>query len=117
MSTEQDATKALVVAAMMQALDQKKRDELIAKALEALVAPGESYGYASRKQPSTLERAFEGAVAQMARQIVEEMVNTDDIRTRIRALIASAFEKMLSDNDNLSTKMADAIVSAMSRRD
>lgn len=116
MSTEQDATEALVVAAMMQALDQKKRDELIAKALEALVATPMN-SYTRRQDPSPLDEAFQSAVRSVANQIVKEMVDTDDIRTRIRALIASAFEKMLSDNDNLSTKMAEAIVSAMSRRD
>lgn len=45
------------------------------------------------------------------------MVNTDEIRTKIRALISSAVEKMTADSDRLSGKMAEAIVSAMSSRD
>lgn len=116
MSTEKDATKALVVTAMMQALDQNKRDELIMKALEALVAPQRN-SYMHRDDPSPLEEAFKSAVRDLAHSIVKEMVNTDEIRTKIRALISSAVEKMTADSDRLSGKMAEAIVSAMSSRD
>jgi hypothetical protein len=116
-STEQDATRALVVAAMMQALDQKKRDELIGKALEALVAPSSTnYGYGSnRPGPSELENAFRDAMRNLAQKIVAEMVNTDDVRAKIRDVAAAAFEKMVSNKDALAEKMAAAIVEAMTR--
>lgn len=110
MSVSDDATKALVLDAMMKSLDQAKRDELIRRALEALVTPQHVHG--SRRN-SALEDAFQYAINGMAREIVREMLEQDDVKQRVREIVAKAFEKFTTDGDRIATAMANAFVTAM----
>ncbi len=109
---------ALVITAMMQALDEQKRDQLIRKALEALIAPSApSYG-SSRPDPSELETAFNLAVFNTAREVVKEMLDTDEIRAKVRDLAARAFDKMIgADTEALAESMANTFVYAMTKRE
>ena len=109
-----DPLKSLVMTAMMQALDQKARDELIAKALAALITPRESHGYSSRKMPTPLEEAFDYAVTNVARQIVTEMMHGEEAQAKLRAVIAAGFERFIAINpDTLGQAMADALTNKL----
>jgi len=114
-TTEDTTMKALVVEAMYKALDDKKKEELIRAALAALVAPKQSgtYGYSQGK--TEIHLAFEGAVLDLAREVVREMIATDEIRARMRELAAAAFEKMLTNRDALANEMASALVGAITK--
>ena len=115
--TAEDATKALILSAMMSAIDQKTRDNLIAKALETLIAPSSEGAYGRKAGPSRLEQAFAYAVEEMARKIVDEMIDTEEVRQRIRDIATVAFEKMATDKDQIATRMAEAMIQAMTKRD
>lgn len=112
---QNEALNALVLTAMMQALDQQKRDELIKSALATLIAPRKAdSGYHSKVLPSVLEEAFGNAVEMLARQLVNEMVRNDAaIRTHVQALCTQAVEKAFADSDDISTKMASAFTAAL----
>ncbi len=113
MTMPNDALHALVATAMMQALDQAKRDELIRTALEHLITPLRSNAYQTATSP--LQDAFNSAVRETARAIIEEMLTTEKVRVQIRTLAARAFEKMATDNGDLAGRMAEALAGALSR--
>ena len=103
---------ALVLEAMLSALDRDKRDELIRKALEALITPPDSRGYGI-KAKSPLQEAFDQAVYDTARVIVKDMLATDEIRGQVRTLVAAAVGRMTLDTDLLSERLANAITEAI----
>lgn len=107
-----DPLNALVLTAMMQALDQNKRDELIRKALSALITPAGAAGYGQPRPTSPLEDAFNMAVRDVARGIVTEMVNTEEIRVQIRTLCTKAVEKAMAEPDAIVDKMVSALTTA-----
>lgn len=114
---QNDPLNALVVTALFQALDQQKRDELIKKALAALVEPNfDSRGYRSSGK-SVLETAFITAVEQVANKIVIEMVsNSEEIRSRIRALCANAVERTFANSEDVASQMSKAFSSWLSSK-
>lgn len=105
-----EVLNALVLTAMMQALDQEKRDELFKKALATLIAPQASSGrYGETPKPSHLEEAFNSAVQTMATKIIKEMIESNDaIRKQVQSLCSEAVRKAFANSDELSTRMANA---------
>lgn len=116
MANDSDMLKALVLEAMMKSLDEKKREELLRGALETLITPVGRNVYGARAT-SPLEDAFDHAISGLARTIVREMLDTDEVKDRVRAIAQTAFQKMASDQERIATAMADALVTAMTRRD
>lgn len=110
-----DALNALVLTAMMQALTQQSRDELIRKALEALIKPKGEQQYGRPAPTSPLEDAFNHAVWEVARKIVGEMVQGEEIRTKIRDLVTKAVEKAMATEDEITSRMANALAGALTR--
>lgn len=107
-----EAMNALVATAMMQALDQQKRDELIRRAIETLLTPASS-NYGRGKSP--LQDAFDMAVQSTAREIISEMLTTENVRDQIRTMCGKAFQAMATDDGELASGMARAIVDAIRR--
>lgn len=111
--TENDMMKAMVLDAMMKSLDQKKRDELIRLALEALIRPTSTgYGYGA-KESSALQDAFDLAITSMARDVVKDLLGTMEVKDRIRSICVKAFEKMTLNEDRIAIEMASVISRAM----
>jgi hypothetical protein len=113
MATEDTALQALVTEAMFRALDEKKRDALVKSALATLVAPT-SGGYGQAAE-SPLQKAFALGVREVANAVIAEMMNTEEIRVRVREIAAAAFEKMLTNKDNLAIEMAGAMIAALTK--
>lgn len=113
--TPNDALNALVLTAMMQALSQQSRDELIRKALETLIKPKGEPQYGRPPPTSPLQDAFDYAVYQVAREIVGEMVQGEEIRTKIRELCSKAVEKAMANSEDITNRMANALAGALTR--
>lgn len=106
-----DTMQALVIEAMARLLDDKKRDELIRQALAALLEK-RSFGYGAAS--SQIEREFQGAVTDVARTIVREIIETDELKARIRDLASKAIERALLDETTLVDRIARAFGKALS---
>lgn len=75
LSIEDVATRTLVVEAVLKAIPQERRDQLVKEALATLLVPqGSGYG----EKRSTLEDAFRSATYDMARKHAEEWLRTDE---------------------------------------
>lgn len=108
---------ALVLTAMMNALDQKAREELLQKALLYIITQRDDPHRYGQKQDSPLEQAFKFAVERIARDIIDDMVKNDEsIRARIKALCAQAAEKLFINADEISSAMARSMADAISKR-
>jgi len=109
-----ETLNALVTEAMFRALDEKKREELIKAALEALVKPVKQGGYGSR-MTTPIQDAFESAIREVAHNIVCAMCKTDEAQDAIRGVVGAAFEKMLTDKDRLASEMTSAMIAAITK--
>jgi len=94
----------IMVTAMMQALDQGKRDELIKEAIKHIIEkPKDNYG---TPRSSPLELAFHYAVDQAAKEIVSEEIKRPEVRDRIQEAVRVALTKFL-DTEKLGEAMAN----------
>ena len=98
--------KSIAATAMMQALDQGKRDELVKSALLHLMTPqGTGFG----RQVSPLESAFQETIRNVAQDIVREQIKSDPtIRSRLETSVQQAFAKFFDGE-----KLADLMVSRL----
>jgi hypothetical protein len=111
MTMPDETLNALVTEAMFRALDEKKREELIKAALEALIKPVQQGGCGSR-MTTPIQDAFERAIREVAHNIVCEMCKTDEAQDAIREVV---FEKMLTDKDRLASEMTSAMIAAITK--
>ena len=98
-------------AAIMQTLDEKKKDELIKGAVQFLMS--KSDGRYSSKTP--LQDAFEQALHLKAREYMANFIDTDPtIKEAIIGLIKDAVTKITTDaRDKTVSKIADNIISGL----
>jgi pyruvoyl-dependent arginine decarboxylase (PvlArgDC) len=104
-----DQMREIVSAAILQTVTAENRDALITSAIASLLAPNSS-GYGGRESP--LQVAFNLAIQQTARQIVKEMLDTDEqIKAVVEEIIISAAKKAFSSEkkDTMIDSMANAI--------
>jgi hypothetical protein len=88
---DQTKIEAVVQAAILDQLDDAKRDAILAQAIQYLVTtpPSGGYGYGTRFSP--IQDAFNGAVSSVARRIALEMVENDpEIERQIREAVGQA---------------------------
>jgi pyruvoyl-dependent arginine decarboxylase (PvlArgDC) len=104
-----DQMREIVSAAILQTVTAENRDALITSAIASLLAPNSS-GFGSRQSP--LQLAFNIAIEQKAKQIVKEMLDTDEqIERAVEDIIISAAKKAFSseNKDTMIDSMANAI--------
>jgi len=109
-----DQMREIVSAAILQTVTAENRDTLITEAIANLLRPNSS-GYGSKT--SLLQEAFNFAVNQKARQILTEMLNTDEkIKAQVSGVIAKAAEKAFNEErkEQMIDSMARAIATAFS---
>lgn len=110
LSIEDAATRALVVDAVLKAIPQEKRDQLMKDALATLMVPKSNGLYGDRS--STLEEAFKGATYDMARQHAKEWLEKDErFAKAVRELTLGVVEKMLEPTAR--EKILEGIVGAV----
>ncbi len=110
LSIEDAATRALVVDAVLKAIPQEKRDQLVKDALAQLMVPKQSGLYGDKS--SHLEDAFRGATFDMARQHAKEWLEKDPrFAKAVQELTLGVVERMLEPTAR--EKILDGIVSAV----
>ena len=114
---DQEMLSAVVSGAIVNAIDENKRDSLIQGAIKALLTPPESRGYYGTRE-TPIEQAFNEAVRSIARQVAEQMLSKDEsVLTRLRELLSQAVEKVMNDNREATiAKIADALAAGMAYR-
>lgn len=112
-----DDMRAAVAKAVLDTLDQNKRDLLVQQALENLIAPRkDSRSYGSDK-PSILEETFNSELAMYAREVVREYFTEDGpMKEKLNGFIQRMVEKMLTDEEGeLGKALAEAVGEAMKK--
>lgn len=110
------AMKALVIEAMYKSLDQKTREDLIKSAIATLLTPSPpDHGIYGHRPTSPLQKAFNDAIQQVARDLVFETVRAEGpIREQIKTLCGEALGRLVLADDNLlATELSTAIVRAI----
>jgi hypothetical protein len=107
-----DQMREIVSAAILQTVTAENRDTLITEAIANLLRPKEArYG----PKTSLLQEAFDFAVNEKARQILTEMLDTDQkIKAQVSDIIAKAAEKAFNEErkEQMIDSMARAIATA-----
>ena len=98
-------------AAIMQTLDENKRNELIKGAIQALMSK-KNDSYSSK---TMLQDAFEWALRDVAQQQIKDFLSTDKTVTdAITNLIKDAVTKITTDSrDKTVSKIAEQIISGL----
>lgn len=110
LTIEDAATRSLVLEAVLKAIPQEKRDQMVKEALASLMVPKQNGHYGDRS--STLEDAFRGATFDMARQHAQEWLKKDErFANAVQELTRGVIEKMLEPMAR--EKILDGIVSAV----
>lgn len=107
--------KSLISEAILQSLDEQKKDALIKASLQHLLTE-ESVNYGS-KRPSPLEQAFRHAANDVAREVArEQLLNNADFKSQVQKLMQEAmnivFEKKA---EAIADKLGDAIANGLGR--
>lgn len=99
--------KNIASEAILRAIDQKSRDDIIRQAIEYLIKP-DSYG---GKTP--LERSFQAACYATCMEICRQQISeSEEIKGKISSLVSAAVQKLFTERaDVLVTKMANALES------
>lgn len=100
--------KSLISEAIFASLTQEKKDALIARALENLMSPTESYG---SEKVTVIQREFYEAVRCLARDLVtKELEGNTEIKEKINGMIRDAVILMTETNREATVnKMSEAI--------
>jgi hypothetical protein len=101
--------KSIISEAILTSLTEERRAAIIKAAIEWLVAPSENGSYyGSRKSP--LESAFNSAIADLARKLAAEQLESTEMVDRVRLLITEAAQRALETNrEKLVENVANAI--------
>jgi hypothetical protein len=111
---EDDDLRKLVSEAILVSLDSKKRDVLIREAIQCLLIPVKSY---TGSDTSPLQDLFNRAVSQMAYEVVEsELKDNAKIKANIKELLSKAWEKLVTNPDEVVNSIALVISRAMTGR-
>lgn len=112
------AMKSLVAKSIVDSLSPEAREQLITSAVtQTLTKPEEGRGYSSDKR-SPLQRAFDGAVVQVASKYAEEIVATDEkFKSQIEGLFADVAKKLFDSDsrDEMVSALADVIRKAITK--
>lgn len=99
--------------AVMDALSEEARGELIQKAIEYLIQTRrDQYGRASSGAKSPIMEAFNRSIEQLAEKLVFEMVEESTVKDAIREAVSELIEAFpaISSEYNLRPKVAELIV-------
>jgi uncharacterized membrane protein YheB (UPF0754 family) len=111
---DDQALKSVLSKSIMDILTPEKREEIIGKAVERLLATKTSDRYDA---PTTLQAAFDAAVRDVAQTVAVEMLRQDAaLRDKIKAMFYAAWEKQTTGENeaNLVEKISNAIEKAFS---
>lgn len=110
-----DAVQQATTQALMGILSPEVKEQLLQKAINAILCEKNSY----RDKKTLLECAFEDAVAQVAREEAVKMVKDDEqIRSKLQAVLRDTADKVLSTSpEQLAEKMAASFISSIRRAD
>lgn len=100
--------KSLISEAIFASLTQEKKDSLIARALENLMSPTESFG---SEKVTVIQREFYEAVRLLARDLVQkELEGNTEIKEKINGMISDAVALMTETNREATvSKISEAI--------
>lgn len=105
-----DQLAGFVSAAILGAVSEAQRDELIKDAIRFLLTPSDKsrgYGY-TRRTP--LQDAFDIAVEGVCREMVKEMFQKDEaVRREIKKVITEGYQRALADHEPLISAIAASI--------
>lgn len=103
--------RAAVAKAVLETLDQNKRDILIQQALETLISPRKGEGWNAKDRPSMLDEVFTSELQHYAREVVRGYFTNDGpMRKKFDDFIHKMVERMLTDeNGELGHAFAEAI--------
>lgn len=107
------AIQELAGEAILRAIDDGARERLIKEALQHLLTrPSSQYG--SRESP--LQGAFQSAVADVARKIVnEKLVGDPEIEAEVKKLVEEAWAKLRANHGETRDKLVDQIANLISK--
>ena len=112
MNLDDAAMNALVVKAMLDAIPQAKRDELVANALAGMLRGKKATSYPYEQEPSVIEQAFRSAAYEQGQTLVRERLRTDpDFRAAVDAILGKAIKRLLE--AEAQEKLAAALVFAL----
>jgi hypothetical protein len=108
LNLDEAGIKESISEAVLHALDANQREGLIQAAIAYLLSPDDLYG---RKQESPLQRAFQQALINVAREVVRQGLEADpEIRVRFEALFQEAMHRFFETNRE---KTLERIVNAL----
>ncbi len=111
-----NALRDATVQAMLGVLTPEVKDKIMENAVRSILTPSTNSWDRGR---SVLERAFEEAVQQIARNEAKRIVEEDSVlQLRLRELLRNTADRILNtDLDRLAVRLSDAFVSSMRRED
>jgi hypothetical protein len=101
-----------VSSAVLQSLDENKRNSMIEAALKHLLTPS---GDAYRKGESPLQTAFNNALSVVARDIAQKTLEDNaEVKEKIMGLLNEAFTRVMDANrEQTILKLAEAITKGL----
>jgi hypothetical protein len=110
-----DQIHTLISAAIIQGLDEKAKNELLATAVAHLIAPRR--GEYGRAEDSPIVAAFKSCSERIAYDIVDKMLRDESgpYAAQIREVVSSALDKVLGDKTKLVDQLAQDIRGSLSR--
>lgn len=110
--TDDQALKSVISEALLRAVDENTRETLIKAAIEKLLTPEDvGYGHNAKKR-SAVQRAFDYAVEEYARNYATQLLNSDEtLQSKIKAVLADAAEFAFVENKEATVKRVAAAIS------
>lgn len=107
----------IISAAILQTLDEKKRESLLTQAIAYLLTPERAYAGAPARSP--LEDAYKTAVESQARRMAFDMLDKDEaLKEKLRGLLTEAMERaFVTHREATVERVANAISEGMWKRD
>lgn len=104
--------------AILQQLGPEGRDELMKKALEAMIVPYKRYD--TERPRSPIERLFEDTYTEVAKVLVKEEMEQQDsrLRTEIKTLLDAVIERVFSDpkkRESLTEELSAKFIAFLNR--
>lgn len=111
-SINSDSMQAIVSKAILEGIDAQQKDLLIEQAVKSLLVAPKSPGYGVQTK-TPLQDAFDDAVRRTARTVVDEVIETEGLADRIRALVREQVTAALASDSTLAGGVGDAIGAAV----